>query len=137
MFLIVFTSTSRGDFMEGKEKMISYVKYEHELETEYREKLAEAKRKSDVKNVFVEFIIKLLKKIEPSLPLSLMENIRFDEKEFKYEFMGELENLVNEIGKESDLKAIINRMYETAMHRYKKIEHDENIDYFRLNSTKK
>jgi len=49
--------------MENREKMLSYVKYEHELETEYREKLAEAKRKSDVRDVFAEFIIKLLRKL--------------------------------------------------------------------------
>lgn len=120
--------------MEKMEKMVSYVKFEHELENEYREKLAEAKRKSDVRDVFSEFVIKLLKKIIPEVSLSMVEYIKFDEKEFKYEFTGELEKLIEEIGKSSDLKAIINRMYESASHRYKKIENDENIDYFRVNN---
>ncbi|MGC8954799.1 MAG: hypothetical protein ACP5JS_01735 [Fervidobacterium sp.] len=122
--------------MEKNEKMNSFVKFEHELETEYREKLAEAKRKSDVKDVFAEMLVKLLSKILPEVKLSI-EEIKFDEKEFKYEFTGELGKVIEEISKSSDLKAIINRMYDTALHRYKKIEHDENMDYFRLNSTQK
>ncbi|WP_448377173.1 hypothetical protein [Fervidobacterium sp.] len=124
--------------MENKEKMVSYVKYEHELETEYREKLAEAKRKSDVRDVFAEFIIKLIKKINPDVPLSFEEQIRFDEKEFKFEFIDELKKVFEELSAGSDLGAIINRMFESARHRYKKIEHDENINYFRVgNNTKK
>jgi len=123
--------------MENREKMISYVKYEHELETEYREKLAEAKRKSDVKGVFAEFIIKLIKKIKPDAPGSFSEQIRFDDKEFKFEFVDELKKLFEEISAQSDLGAIIDRMYETAKHRYKKIEHDENIDYFRVGNNSK
>ncbi|MGC8902909.1 MAG: hypothetical protein ACP5KD_06180 [Fervidobacterium sp.] len=122
--------------MEKNEKMNSFVKFEHELETEYREKLAEAKRKSDVKDVFAEMLVRLLSKILPEVKLSI-EEIKFDEKEFKYEFTGELGKVIEEISKSSDLKAIINRMYDTALHRYKKIEHDENMDYFRLNSTQK
>lgn len=122
--------------MEKAEKMLSYVKFEHELETDYREKLAEAKRKSDVREIFTEFLFKLLKKIEPSISSSLLEFVKFDEKEFKFEFIGELSEMVEELSKNSDLKAIINRMYENALHRYKKIEHDENINYFRLNNKK-
>jgi hypothetical protein len=123
--------------MESREKMLSYVKYEHELETEYREKLAEAKRKSDVRDVFAEFILKLLRKINPDIPASLQEQIRFDEKEFLFEFVDELKKVVDELSEESDLKAIINRMYEAASHRYKKIEHDENLDYFRIGNNAK
>ncbi|MGB9614976.1 MAG: hypothetical protein ACPL3B_05710, partial [Fervidobacterium sp.] len=111
--------------MEKNEKMNSFVKFEHEFETEYREKLAEAKRKSDVKDVFAEMLVKLLSKILPEVKLSI-EEIKFDEREFKYEFTGELGKVIEEISKSSDLKAIINRMYDTALHRYKKIEHDEN-----------
>ncbi|MEJ5257065.1 MAG: hypothetical protein WHS64_02305 [Fervidobacterium sp.] len=123
--------------MESREKMLSFVKHEHELETEYREKLAEAKRKSDVREVFAEYIIRLLKKINPDVPASLVHEIKFDEKELKYEFTGELAKIVEEIGFQSDLKAIINRMYETAQHRYKKIEHDENLNYFRIGNNAK
>ncbi|ODN30394.1 hypothetical protein [Fervidobacterium thailandense] len=114
------------------EKMYSYVKYEHELETEYREKLAEAKRKSDVREIFAEYVVRLIQKINPDVPMRLVEDIRFDEKEFSYHFNGDLAKIVEEIGKNSDLMAIINRLYETAMHRYKKIEHDENTNYFRI-----
>ncbi|MGQ9855352.1 MAG: hypothetical protein ACUVQF_01305 [Fervidobacterium sp.] len=123
--------------MESREKMLSFVKYEHELENEYREKLAEAKRKSDVKEFFAEYVIRLLRKINPNVPMSLIDEIKFDEKELKYEFTGELAKIVEEIGSQSDLKAIINRMYETAQHRYKKIEHDENLDYFRIGNNAK
>uniref|UniRef100_A0A7C4GGC1 Uncharacterized protein n=1 Tax=Fervidobacterium thailandense TaxID=1008305 RepID=A0A7C4GGC1_9BACT len=114
------------------EKMYSYVKYEHELETEYREKLAEAKRKSDVRKIFAEYVLRLIQKINPDVPMKFVEDIRFDEKEFSYQFNGDLSKIVEEIGKNSDLMAIINRMYETATHRYKKIEHDENTNYFRM-----
>ncbi|MGB9795341.1 hypothetical protein [Fervidobacterium gondwanense] len=123
--------------MENREKMLSFVKHEHELETEYREKLAEAKRKSDVKKFFAEYVLRLLKKINPDVPMSLINEIKFDEKEFRYEFTGDLAKVVEEIGSQSDLKAIINRMYETAQHRYKKIEHDENLDYFRIGNNAK
>jgi len=123
--------------MENKEKMVSYVKYEHELETEYREKLAEAKRKSDVRDVFAEFVIKLIKKINPDIPLSFEEQIRFDEKEFKFEFIDELKKVFEELSAGSDLGAIINRMFESAQHRYKKIEHDENLNYFRMGTNTK
>ncbi|AMW32969.1 hypothetical protein SAMN04488510_10325 [Fervidobacterium changbaicum] len=120
-----------------KEKMVSYVKYEHELEPEYREKLAEAKRKSDVREVFAEFVIRLLRMINPDIPFSFKEQIRFDEKEFQFEFVDELKQAVDELSAGSDLKAIINRMYEAANKRYKKIEHDENLDYFRLGNNAK
>lgn len=123
--------------MESREKMLSFVKYEHELETEYREKLAEAKRKSDVKEFFAEYVLRLLKKINPDVPMSLIDEIKFDEKEFKYEFTGELAKVVEEIGSQSDLKAIIRRMFEAAEHRYKKIEHDENLNYFRIGNNAK
>ncbi|MCX7654373.1 MAG: hypothetical protein N2Z58_06855 [Fervidobacterium sp.] len=122
--------------MERAEKMVSYVKYERELENEYREKLSDAKRKSDVRDVFSEFLIKLLKRIVPEVSLSLVEYIKFEDKEFKFEFTGELQKLIDDLGKSSDLKAIINRMYESALHRYKKIEHDENLDYFRMNNSR-
>lgn len=120
--------------MEKVERMLSYVKYEHEIETEYREKLAESKRKSDVREIFADFVFKLLKKIVPGIPSHLAELMKFDEKEFKYEFTGELSVIVDNLCKNSDLKAILNRMYESAAHRYKKIENDENLDYFRLNN---
>ncbi|MFN3692288.1 MAG: hypothetical protein ACK4R7_05300 [Fervidobacterium sp.] len=122
--------------MEKTEKMLSYVKFEHELEADYREKLSEAKRKSDVREIFAEFLFKLLKKIDSNIPSDLSKFVKFDEKEFKFEFVGDLSKIVEELSKSSDLKAIINRMYESASHRYKKIEHDENLDYFRLNNKK-
>ncbi len=115
------------------EKMVSYVKFEHELQNEYREKLAECKRKSDVKDVFVEYLFKLLEKIGAKVPRGFNEFIKFSEKGFEYLFVGELEKLVDELSKESDLKAIIERMAESAKHRYTKLEHDENGDYFRKN----
>lgn len=118
-------------------KMLSYVKYEHELETEFREKLAEAKRKSDVRDVFSEFVVRLLQKIEPSVNLRMVEDIRFGEKDFSYHFNGELASIVEELSKGSDLMAIIGRMFEAAQHRYRKLEHDENTDYFNRGEAQK
>ncbi|HCI29396.1 MAG TPA: hypothetical protein PKI14_05665 [Fervidobacterium sp.] len=121
--------------MENTDKVFSYVKYERELETEYRRKLSEAKRKSDVRKVFYEFLFKLLTKVQPDLPNYLQEDIKFDEKEFSYSFTGELERIINELSANSDLKAIIDRMFEVAKHRYMKIAQDEDVDYFRLNKS--
>lgn len=119
------------------EKMLSYVKFEHELETEYREKLSEAKRKSDVRDVFAEYVVRLLQKVEPSITLRMVEDIRFDEKDFSYRFNGELARVVEELAKNSDLMAIINRMYEAAQHRFRKIENDENVDFFNRGEAQK
>ncbi|HOK87988.1 MAG TPA: hypothetical protein PK404_04050 [Fervidobacterium sp.] len=121
--------------MENTDKVFSYVKYERELETEYRRKLSEAKRKSDVRKVFYEFLFKLLTKVQPDLPNYLQEDIKFDEKEFSYSFTEELERIINELSANSDLKAIIDRMFEVAKHRYMKIAQDEDVDYFRLNKS--
>jgi len=103
--------------MENAEKVFSYVKYERELQTDYRRKLSEAKRKSDVRKVFYEFFFKLLVMIKPDVPNNLQEDIKFDEKELTYSFTGELERIINELSANSDLKAIIDRMFEDAKHR--------------------
>jgi len=121
--------------MENAEKVFSYVKYERELQTDYRRKLSEAKRKSDVRKVFYEFFFKLLVMIKPDVPNNLQEDIKFDEKELTYSFTGELERIINELSANSDLKAIIDRMFEDAKHRYMKIAQDEDVDYFRLNKS--
>jgi len=77
----------------------------------------------------------LLTKVQPDLPNYLQEDIKFDEKEFSYSFTGELERIINELSANSDLKAIIDRMFEVAKHRYMKIAQDEDVDYFRLNKS--
>ncbi|ACJ74984.1 hypothetical protein H17ap60334_10575 [Thermosipho africanus H17ap60334] len=115
--------------MEKGKKIISFVKYEHEIEPSYREKLANAKRKSDVREVFINTLLELLSSIDPEFNEFSQEDIKF-ESEY-YEFSKKLEEKLEKF-KDSDLHAIIERIFEAAKNRYLKIEHDENTDYFNL-----
>ncbi|MBO8160921.1 MAG: hypothetical protein H0Z24_04740 [Thermosipho sp. (in: Bacteria)] len=112
------------------EKIYSYVKYYHEIEPEYREKLIEAKRKSDVREVFIYTILKFLSLIDENIDSSYSQYIRFESDTF--EFISPLKEKIEKLSKNSDLQSIIEKIYETAKNRYLKIEHDENSDYFNL-----
>ncbi|QTA37131.1 hypothetical protein JYK00_05090 [Thermosipho ferrireducens] len=116
--------------MRNSEKMMSYVKYEHELESEYRERLTEAKRKSEVREVFADFVLTLLEKIGENIDSSFREYITFSKD--GYGFHGRLKEVMEKYFENSDLKAIIDRFYHTAFHRYLKIENDENTNYFNM-----
>ena len=112
------------------EKVYSFVKFEHEIEPTYREKLANAKKKAEVREVFELTLLELLKSISNEFEKFTQEDIKFEPK--KLEFSDELKKKVEEFSKNSDLHAIIERMYEAAQHRYQKIENDENTDYFNI-----
>lgn len=112
------------------EKMLSYVKYYHEIEAEYREKLAEAKRKSDVREVFINILLKLFSKIDSSIDHSYAEYIKFDGN--LYTFESPLKEKIEKLAEKSDLLAIIERIFETAKNRYLKLKNDDNTDYFNL-----
>ena len=115
--------------MKKGEKIVSYVKYEHELSHAYREKLAEAKRKSEVREVFMRFVHQLLSKIDPEVENARLEDIVFTPE--GYHITGELKEKIAPYMEKSDLEAILDRMYEAAVNRYKKIEKDENVDFFK------
>ncbi|MDK2885541.1 MAG: hypothetical protein PWP54_99 [Thermosipho sp. (in: thermotogales)] len=112
------------------EKIVSYVKYYNEIEAEYREKLVEAKRKADVREVFIYILLKFLSKIDDSIDQSYSEFIKFEGESF--EILSPLKEKVEKLAEKSDLHAIIERIFEAARNRYIKIEHDENTDYFNL-----
>ncbi|SHH29884.1 hypothetical protein [Thermosipho atlanticus] len=112
------------------EKILSYVKYYHEIESEYREKLAESKRKSDVREVFINILIKFLSNVDSSIDQSFAEYIEFDGESFR--FKTPLKEKIEKLAKNSDLFPIIERIFESAKNRYLRIENDENSDYFNL-----
>ncbi|MCD6254623.1 MAG: hypothetical protein J7J80_09490 [Thermotogae bacterium] len=113
--------------------MRSYVKYEKELEHDFRERLNEAKRLGDVGDVFVEFAFRLLKKVESGIDENLIEDVIFDpENSQGYRLLEKLRKELEEELKTSDLPAILERMAKAAVHRYEHILRDEDrTDVFR------
>lgn len=132
MFLEGFSEVSEEE-VELIVDMRSYVKYEKELEHEYREKLNEAKRLGDVGDVFVEYAFKLLKMVKPELDDSLIEDIAFDPENPKgYKLIENLRRELEEEFNSSDLPAILERMAKAAAHRYEHILKDnDRTDVFR------
>jgi len=117
------------------EKILSFVKYEKELESSYRHKLDEIKRPDEVGNVFREFVFKLLKKVKDDIPDDAVEQINFRPEDGEAFEIGEelIELLGEKLVEKSDLMAIIGRMAQSAQHRYKKIKNDdERTDLFRI-----
>ncbi|ABR30132.1 hypothetical protein SU69_01365 [Thermosipho melanesiensis] len=112
------------------EKIYSYVKFEHELESEYREKIALCKRKSDVLETLFETVKKLLSKINDEFKHLTRDDTKLNNE--KIEFSEKWNEKIKELYKNSDLEAIINRLTEVATHRIKKLENDENVDYFNI-----
>ena len=121
------------------EKMYSFVKYEKELESDYRRKLDEVKRPDEVGGVFVEFAFKLLRKVKEDIPDEAREWIKFKpEGDVPYTLDGRIEEILGDIMKKSDLPAIIERMAMAAHHRYKKLRSDdERTDLFRMGESAK
>ena len=115
--------------MKKGEKFLSFVKYEKELESEYREKLSSVKRPEEVGVIFMEFAIRLLKKIVPDLDeKECIEDVSFvpEDEEVGFILSERLKKfLKEEIIEKSDLMAILRRMASEAIHRYKKIKADE------------
>jgi len=113
--------------------MRSYVKYEKELEHDFREQLNEAKRLGDVGDVFVEFAFRLLKKVRSDLDENLIEDVVFDpENPRGYRLLEKLRRELEKELKTSDLPAILERMAKAAAHRYEHILNDEDrTDVFR------
>ena len=115
--------------MKKGEKVLSFVKYEKEIESEYREKLSSVKRLDEVGEVFIEFAMKFLKKVVPELDeREFIEDISFvpENEEIGFTLSTRLKKfLKEEIIEKSDLMAILKRMADEAIHRYKKIKSDE------------
>lgn len=113
--------------------MRSYVKYQKELEHDFRERLNEAKKLGDVGDVFVEFAFKLLKKVKPDINEKLIEDVVFEpENSQGYRLLEKLQEELKEDLKMSDLPAILKRMAKAAVHRYEHILRDEDrTDVFR------
>ena len=122
--------------MKKGEKFLSFVKYEKELESEYREKLSEAKRPEEVGDIFVEFALRFLKKIVPDLDeKTYIEDVSFvpEDEEVGFTLSERLKKVLKEeLVEKSDMMSILKRMVSEAIHRYKKIKSDEDrTDMFR------
>ena len=123
--------------MKG-EKMYSYVKYEKEVESEYRRALDQIKRPEEVIDVFGEYAFKLISMIYEGVPSDMKENIKLLTDKEKVEINGKLKEKLSEILEKSDLTAILNRMAQDAINRYKKLKNDdERTDLFRLGDNAK
>ncbi len=117
------------------EKMLSFVKYEKLLESDYRRALDDIKRPDEIWKVFVEYAFKLLKMVKEDLPDKMKKEIRFvpSGKDEVFKLSDQLLDHLGELVEKSDLLAIINRMASSALHRYKKLKSDnERTDLFRL-----
>ncbi|MBT1248504.1 MULTISPECIES: hypothetical protein [unclassified Thermosipho (in: thermotogales)] len=112
------------------EKVYSYVKFEHEIEPTYREKIALAKKRSEVKKILFETLKILLTKVDEIFENLTPEDVNFDGENLK--FSKKWQEEIEKFSKNSDLNAIIQRITEAAIHRIKKIENDENTDYFNI-----
>ncbi len=119
--------------MIRREKMYSYVKYEKELESDYRRALDQVKRPEEVADVFREYAFKLVSMIYEDLSSDMKEHLKLTTDDGDVEIEGELKEKLSEALEKSDLMAILKRMAQDAINRYKKLKHDdERTDLFRL-----
>jgi hypothetical protein len=117
------------------EKVLSFVKFEKELESAYRERLAAVKRPEETGEVFIEFAIKLLSRVNPAITKDHSDQIIFEpESENGYRLLPQLEQVLGkEVLTKSDLPAILKRMALNAAHRRKSLlSNTERTDLFRL-----
>lgn len=121
--------------MKKGEKVLSFVKFEKELESAYRERLSAVKRPEETGDVFIEFAIKFLNKVNPQITKNFSDKIYFEpENENGYRLSSEIERILGqEVLTKSDLTAILKRMALNAVHRRKSlIANTERTDLFRL-----
>lgn len=121
--------------MKKGEKILSFVKLEKEIESAYREKLSSAKRPEETGEIFIEFAIGLLSKINPQINRNYIDQIYFDpESENGFRLSASLEKILGEeVLKKSDLTAILKRMALNAAHRRKTLISDnERTNMFRM-----
>ncbi len=105
---------------------LSFIKHYNQMEHEYREKLNEAKTKSEVGDVFIDHVYEFLTRLEIDLKKRNIEHIVFTpENEKPYYFEKPLLEKVKELFKTSDLESILEKMAEEAKHRFLKIQQDE------------
>jgi len=120
------------------EKMYSYVKYEKELESDYRRALDQVKRPEEVADVFREYAFKLVNMVYDDLPSNMKEQLKLLTEKEDIEIGEELKEKLSGILEKSDLMAILKRMAQDAINRYKKLKHDdERTDLFRLGDNAK
>lgn len=121
--------------MKKGEKFLSFVKFEKEIESAYREKLSATKRPEETADVFIEFAINFLSKIKPEITRNHIDQIYFDpDSENGYKLSPNLEKILgNEILNSSDLPAILKRLALSAVHRRKAlVSNNERTNMFRM-----
>ncbi len=124
--------------MKKGEKMFSFVKYEKELESDYRRALDEIKRPEEIHKVFSEYAFKFLKMVKDDLDDRLKEQIKLIPEEENFKIDEELLDKLGDLVKKSDLMAILKRMADSAIHRYLKLKRDdERTDLFRIGDSSK
>lgn len=121
--------------MKKGEKVLSFVKFEKEIESAYRERLSSTKRPEETADVFLEFAIGLLNKVNPQITRNHIDQIYFEpEHENGYRLSPNLEKILGEeVVKKSDITAILKRMALNAVHRRKTLITDnERTNMFRM-----
>ncbi|BBJ27903.1 hypothetical protein [Athalassotoga saccharophila] len=108
--------------------MYSYTHIEKEISKNYRERLNETKKPSEVMDVFSKTVIDLLSRINEDFAKYTPSDVKLDvDGETKYEIS---ENLKKDprfdyLIRESDLPAIIERLAKDAANRYLKLVKDD------------
>ncbi len=121
--------------MRKGEKILSFVKYEKEIESDYRRALEDTKRPDEIHKVFREYAFKILKNVKKDIKEDMIDYLKLTPNSEEHFSVGdELTKLLGKdlLGK-SDLLAILGRMAISAAHRYIKLKRDdERTDLFRL-----
>ncbi len=124
--------------MKKGEKMLSFVKYEKELESDYRRALDEIKRPEEIYKAFAEYAFRFLKMVKKDLEDGMKDQIKLLPDDEDFEIGDRLTEELGELVEKSDLMAILKRMAESASHRYLKLKKDdERTDLFRLGDSSK
>jgi len=113
-------------------KKVSFRKFEHLIVPHFRQRINEAESTEDIKNAFASSIRNLLENAFGGEVQVKDEDVRFTPHEEPYFSLGQgvLKNeFIRSIWKDSDLRHVIERLAESAMHRYKHLEkHGERTD---------
>jgi len=113
-------------------KKISFRKFEHMILPHFRQRINEAESTEDVKNAFVSSIKHLFESAFGGRVSLQDEDVRFTPYEEPYFFLSQgvlKDESIRSIWKDSDLRHVIERLAESAMHRYKHLEkHGEKTD---------
>lgn len=107
--------------------MYSYAYVEKDISKNYREKLNETKKSSEVLEVFSMTVLQLLSKINEDFSKYDLSDVKLLINDAKYEISEKLRKdpRLDYLLRESDLPAILERLAKDAINRYLKLVKDD------------